>query len=1321
MDQQMDLHVDITGDASSAETAVNVSQETLDKLEASIQKLVDGIEPLNGMFAKLQAGSTEAGAGLDKTTASATQTGESLRALGAQTGMAARGFEALGLGASESAARVEALAGALDGMTRAVPGLVAIGAVLSAAFSGFSTLKEGVKDASDFENAIRELSIMALAGGQATAGMADKVRKWSEAMAEAAGVSEEQTVPAVLRLVDAGQSAGGAMTIVTVAQQMVAAGMGNLRGSTDMAESSTQRLNQVLRAFYLAMDGNYSMIARMDPAVRKLVEAHAPLPVIIAAINDQTKEAIEKNNGNAMAWDRLHGIIAVTAKDIGSDLLPMLTATARYLYGLEATLGDVGKAWIDWASNSLQSIGNVLVGLEHLGHAMVDMTTGNWKDIGSQEGLGLQHLASAGRNVANIFGDMRRTGTDFFSAGSAGAAHLSKELGILHKQAQDYSDIIDAPYKTTSKGGGTGYNAPASSYQQDLIQRTQAQTAATSEEVRVTDALTAAKNKASEIENIYANAVKLSTSGLQQEATQHALDLLRVSSANQLYLILSNAIRQESDSLASLTAEHKVAGAEYERLNARLNDHLHGLEGAKKESILTKEETAKLTAAVADAKAHYEDTGRAVTTVTNALKTHRAELVAAGNASRDAADKEGEDLAALTRKWNDFTQKQAVDEEDANAKRTVSGQKLLAFYTNQYELDYQLFQTYKKLGLTYLTGEYETQTEDAYRKMTAEQDQLYQQDYQNRKQWTDKAQSTVTSFLDQMLTGNKSLRDNLKSVFDGILKDFTSMIDQMVAKSLLMDGWLQKILGGSSSSNPIDPYANSIGNWFFGTGGGMGSPSSQRSGSPLGQNAVQSAVAGAGSYGVLGALLGPQGASQVIAAISAGGSTGIGGHSGGAGSSSITINAPNSAAVAGAAAGPSVGAGAAATAHGGASALGGPSGASAGGKGLGSAFTGSGASSLWSAASSLLGGGGGGGGGLSNTFGGNPSDAVYGGPGAPAYDGSAVAGSGSTMLSGLKIGGVGIGNLLMGAMAGSFISNMLDHGNQDASIGGMIGGAGGAMLGSLLGKLFLTGGAAAGPLGMIVGSLLGALVGTELGGLFGDHFPKANEPDIYQTQAWGQELADMQGSTSGNPMIANGQNFVMDSNTSSETAGQGWNVMIESFVAKFRQNQKQLPTELQAGFPMLESLWGGAQNTADFNGNGKNGMLQIGSGTTAAWTTFWGYISAYGPAIAQIMAMYTPTDLYAASLNGSVSQLGGYTPSGDPWLLHAFPDFGTAGGGSQAPAVVGTPGGSKRTVTNINVYQQFGGSLIAESAMNERILKTISMIPGFTQADLVGT
>ncbi len=205
-------------------------------------------------------------------------------------------------------------------------------------------------------------------------------------------------------------------------------------------------------------------------------------------------------------------------------------------------------------------------------------------------------------------------------------------------------------------------------------------------------------------------------------------------------------------------------------------------------------------------------------------------------------------------------------------------------------------------------------------------------------------------------------------------------------------------------------------------------------------------------------------------------------------------------------------------------------------------------------------------------------------------------------------------------------------------------------------------------------------------------------------------------------MIANGQKFTMDSWTSSQTSNQGWNVLLEQFVQKFRNNQKALPSSLQAGFAEIDKLWGGAQNQADFNANGKNGMLQIGSGEMAEWTTFWQYVSAYGPAIAQLMQMYTATDLYAASVNGSVASMGGYTPGGDPWLLHSFPDAGTpAGAGSMPPqqGVQSAPGGSRRTPVNINVYQQFGGSLIAEAAVDRRIIEAIQKnLIGFNATDL---
>jgi hypothetical protein len=343
--------------------------------------------------------------------------------------------------------------------------------------------------------------------------------------------------------------------------------------------------------------------------------------------------------------------------------------------------------------------------------------------------------------------------------------------------------------------------------------------------------------------------------------------------------------------------------------------------------------------------------------------------------------------------------------------------------------------------------------------------------------------------------------------------------------------------------------------------------------------------------------------------------------------------------------------------------------------------------------------------------------------------GSAASPSGSTLLSsglGLasRFGGGMLGAGLLSGAGGEMLSRMVFGNSAGSEIGGLAGGAAGGILGMLLDRgalipaLSLTG-----PIGIAAIAALaaaGALFGGGIGSMFGDHFPKADEPDIYQQQQWGQELADLQGSSGGNPMIANGKGFTMDSWTSSQTSGKGWNVLMEDFVAKFRNTQKVLPQELRDGFGEMEKLWGGAQNHADFNSNGKNGMLQLGSGEMAQWTTFWQYINAYGPAVAQLMNQYTSADLYSASLNGTASQMGGYTPGGSPWLIHNFPDVGLPMGSSAgAPEVMIAPSGvSKKTATNINIIQQFGGSSIADANMKNYIIKAIAELPLFAHSDI---
>lgn len=296
----------------------------------------------------------------------------------------------------------------------------------------------------------------------------------------------------------------------------------------------------------------------------------------------------------------------------------------------------------------------------------------------------------------------------------------------------------------------------------------------------------------------------------------------------------------------------------------------------------------------------------------------------------------------------------------------------------------------------------------------------------------------------------------------------------------------------------------------------------------------------------------------------------------------------------------------------------------------------------------------------------SPSDAIS---MASSVPGAAGGGKG---LFGLSSGfgtsaNPGMGAYTAAAAGGAMIGQTVFGGKGFADVGGAMGAAAALAL--------------AGPAGwaaIAAMTLGGALLGAGAGSLFGDHFNPADEPDIYQTDLWGQSNADMMGNTSASPMNANGKQFTMDSWTNQLTKGKGWNLVMESFVQKFRGKESQLPQGLQAVYGDIQALWGGATDQANFNHDGKDGYLDIGSGKRAKFTEFWQYVTQYGPLIAQLMDNYQDTDVYN-SQNGSASMEGTYAPTGSPYILHDFPDYGggytpTGSGGSSGGSGSGTGG-----------------------------------------------
>ena len=740
MDQ--DLSIQITADASEAESGINVTTETLQKLEAAIEQLTAGIPSLNATFEQLTGASTESSTGLDKTSAAALGANESLRALGGQTGQAARGLEALGFGAGEAAARVEGLTGALAGLDAAAPGLIAIGAVLSAAFAGFDFLKTGIKDASDAQAALRELSIADAAAGRSTAGMTESVQKWAEAMEEAAGVSESQTIPAVLRLVDAGESVSGAMTIATVAAQMVEAGMGRMRGSTDMAESSQQRYNQVLLAFYQAMDGNYTMISRIDPAVRKLVEAHAPLPAIIEAINKQTQDSIEKNNTNAETWARVQGILRATGEEIGATTLPAITRLGQYVFGMVEACRESGKAFsalghdiVTVVGGSIDAIGQLASSLAQLSiafgaasSAAIDFAKGDMGSVKSDI-AGVGHaIGESGKWVTTLEGNLHRIGSAWNDVGTqetriqdslnkaleTGSKHLQTQLDLLHRQASDSRGVYSPAYRSTGGKGGTGAGAVpgASAYEEDQGKYTVEEDKATRDLTDTTNRLNDAEDKRKGIQAQLTEAVKLATTSEQEYAAKAALSASQASDNRNRIADLNAAIQSETQHHTQLQQVVANMTQTLKADEAAQRSHTTELAGAHKEILATREETSIYAAAVHDASMQLDDATRASKAYDEAIKQHNTELAAAILKQFTLGQTVNEELAASQRKLSDFFQKTAADQAESDTKRQLSGQQLLEYYRQQGQQDYENFLYYSNqkdaANVEFWEGRYET-------------------------------------------------------------------------------------------------------------------------------------------------------------------------------------------------------------------------------------------------------------------------------------------------------------------------------------------------------------------------------------------------------------------------------------------------------------------------------------------------------------------------------------------------------------------------------------------------------------------------------------
>lgn len=742
---QTSLTVEILGDSSSAVEAAGVSQASLDKLNTAIAGLTASFDAQNAVadanaaaHVKVGASATEAAAGVDRLGASAARTTGLADALTEHSLLMSRGFEAAGVEAGTAATRVAALGDTMGRFAAVNPAILGIVGALTALFGAFEAMKgfvqAGAEELVKSENAMAELKIAVEQNGGSWAAAEPKIKAWTDALAFSSGVISSQSLPALLNLVNAGQTLDGSMSEVTIAADIAAAGMGRMARGGDDGNSSMRRFNQAIMALNEAMSGHVTRLEMIDGRLTPLIAKHASLHEILAQLLTDTQNAISKNDSLAMTYERLHGEVSIAGEAFAKGFEPAAKETVNILAVMADATGHVAGAFSEMVNGILQNIRGLIAGLAAGGSALKDFATFHFGNISGELGKMRSAAAGAEHGLGTAVQGIKKAVYDAFHPATIYANDLTEAIKRTAEQAA--SGIQDvrsfAPGAKAKSSGGAGAVPGASAYEEDTAQyKLQAQ--AERDLANTTDALTAAKQKAEVTEAQLAANVKLATTSQLEAAATQTLNAARTADAHQQVVLLTTAISEERGKQSELAQTVANLTQTLNADKAAQAAHTLELAGAHKESLDTREATSQYAAAVHDAKAQLDDAKAALKAYSDAIKAHNTELATAIAHYMEFENATNEALAKIQRDWGDFQQKQAQAETDSYAKRTMTAQQYVAFLATQYASDYAKYVYWLQQKNDYWAGVYEAQAKSDEQKLNEEENQIYQQNYQNFK------------------------------------------------------------------------------------------------------------------------------------------------------------------------------------------------------------------------------------------------------------------------------------------------------------------------------------------------------------------------------------------------------------------------------------------------------------------------------------------------------------------------------------------------------------------------------------------------------------
>jgi hypothetical protein len=1055
-DETQNLNLTITAQDTGASTILVDVRSHIVAIEQELRSMSTASQ---GFGQNLASGAQVGAAGVAQVTKAVSDVKTPLEDVAGRTATLAKGFEAGGIAAAGAASRIAGLAGAFELLHTAAPEILAIIAVITALRESVGFLVASVEDAASSQQSLMRMKGIIQETGGSFSAVAPQAQQFVEALS-AVGVTADQGYASLNHLMEAGASFHDASSELAVGAQMVAAGIGDWSTVTDA----------LTKAQGVAGD---MMLTKLVPGIKEMVHEGSSLGQIMEYIRQRTQDSIASDDSLSGANARLHAEWVALGEIIGQEMLPYLTYLIKGFIGVVIGLQDLAEAQELWARGTVASFKEVgdtgesfFTEIGKLIRDFVADLKGSVSDLGAAYdalkgghiGDALDDIGKAESSFNNLHGGtvkatestrdfdaawtkLRQGLGDIFHPQVAAAEKLASAMKEIAALAKGVNSLDNNPWsKEPQKGSqSSGYTPPVIA---DAIQSNKLEAQAQEENAQVSDRLADAKDAAEQAEARLNVAMKLTTSSASEQAAQNELNKQKVADLTGQLGILNPAIAQEQQMLVADNAAKVTAGQQYESLRQHLISVTTALAGQKNISEGTKEAVDQLRGAVDAAKTRYDDASSSVKSLTSEIRTHREEVAKDSAAITDLANTSAYVAAEMARKWGDYYAK-----EQADLKEFLDTFRL----TNEQKVEYYAEAAAQINGIDH---DSEQLRESYLQKYIEAVKATAQQELEAAKQVLDEEKQAVQTTLDDILTEHKSFSDELKSIFDSILKNYVSMLSEMVVKS----NWFQGIahtfgaptLPGATTQAPASDAQLQQASQALQSAASQGSQAATQTSQAATQTGQAATQTGQSATQM------SQAATQLDEAASRLGSIVSGGTSDATDSnnplatlswvanvSQGTYSSPFYVAES-------------------------PGGAS-------------------ETLQSILAAPGGAYSAIAAT---NPYDQVA------QIESQATAEEANVPVSGVSAAGKGLGGALSGALEGYGIGDMISGLTGENQTWG---GVGGAVLGGVGGALF-------GP----VGSAIGGLVGGLLGGLFGNHEQPWQEPDINQP-GYGQFVSNMIG------------------------------------------------------------------------------------------------------------------------------------------------------------------------------------------------------------------